>query len=174
MRRPARWPQSCIPMARYHRLCLFSYFPSHPPILANLTFDFHPDTKQSSAPPNPADQTRSKTNRVLCPAQPVTNPFNKIQSGGKPGSTHPGNNEREVNNLKSRALHEPSSPPVQVKLDCSDYHHDVMILLQRQATTPSRIHESCGQGFLGLARILGSLPQFQSRVRSPAPPKAGF
>ena len=50
----------------------------------------------------------------------------------------------------------------------------VMILLQRQATTPSRIHESCGQGFLGLARILGSLTQFQSRVRSPAPPKAGF
>ena len=35
-----------------------------------------------------------------------------------------------------------------------------MILLQRQATTPSRIHESCGQGFLGLARILGSLPQY--------------
>ena len=28
LRRPARWPQSCIPMARNHRLCLFSYFPS--------------------------------------------------------------------------------------------------------------------------------------------------
>ena len=50
----------------------------------------------------------------------------------------------------------------------------VMLLLQRQATTPSRIHESCGQGFLGLAPILASLTRLESRVRSPAPPKAGF
>ena len=165
-------------MARYHRLCLFSYFPSHPPILANLTFDFHPDTKQSSAPPNPADQTRSKTNRVLCPAQPVTNPFNKIQSGGKPGSTHPGNSEREVNNLKSRALHEPSSPPVQVKLDCSDYPcHDSASATGHHAKPDPR---KLRAGLSGLSSNpwqpdtiskQGSEPSStQSRVLSPAQP----